>query len=60
MVRNFLNPLQRVLGSYHGPFLDGHDSDWILHERERLYSFYVRGLTLLMHAFAVEKRYNYR
>lgn len=49
--------LQKALGRYRGPFLDGHDADWILRERERLYSFYSRGMTLLMRALARYGRY---
>lgn len=49
--------MQTALAGYRGPFLEGHDAEWILRERERLHSFYVRGMTLLMHVLAREGRY---
>jgi DNA-binding SARP family transcriptional activator len=42
---------------YAGVFLEGHDSDWVLRERERLHCLYIRGLTLLMHDLSREARY---
>jgi DNA-binding SARP family transcriptional activator len=46
-----------ALAGYHGPFLDGHDGEWILQERERLHCLFVRGMFELMRHAAVEGRY---
>lgn len=34
--------LETAIRNYAGPFLEGEDADWILEERERLHSLYVR------------------
>jgi DNA-binding SARP family transcriptional activator len=34
--------LEAAIRNYAGPFLDGENADWILEERERLHSLYVR------------------
>ncbi|MCP4308633.1 MAG: hypothetical protein GY788_27920 [bacterium] len=49
--------LQKALEGYRGPFMDGHDSDWILRERERFYSFYIRGMVLTVRVLARNGRY---
>jgi DNA-binding SARP family transcriptional activator len=40
------------LSDYHGPFLDGYESDWVLPERSRLEDLYCRGLKLKMRDLA--------
>lgn len=40
--------LQEGLGRYEGPFLEGEDADWILEERERLHSLFVRAAANLV------------
>jgi DNA-binding SARP family transcriptional activator len=52
-----LKRLDRAIGLYAGPFLDGDDDDWILEQRERLHCLYVRALTELMRWFAGQDRY---
>jgi DNA-binding SARP family transcriptional activator len=49
--------LEMVVESYEGPFLDGEDADWILQERERLHSLYVRALVELMRHYGHLERY---
>ncbi len=49
--------LERALDSYEGPFLDGEDADWILQERERLHSLYVRAGMELMRRYGRLQRY---
>jgi hypothetical protein len=41
-----LNHVAAVLHRYEGPFLDGDDGDWILEERERLHSLFLRTATM--------------
>ena len=43
-----LERLTVVLNRYEGPFLDGDEGDWILEERERLHSLFVRSATLVV------------
>jgi DNA-binding SARP family transcriptional activator len=53
--------LARVAGTLHryqGPFLDGDDGDWILEERERLHSLFVRTATLLVWRLGAVERYD--
>jgi DNA-binding SARP family transcriptional activator len=40
-----LRNVTKVLHRYEGPFLDGDDGDWILEERERLHSLFLRTTT---------------
>lgn len=40
-----------------GIFLEGHDSEWVLRERERLHCLYIRGHILLMHDLTREGLY---
>jgi DNA-binding SARP family transcriptional activator len=42
-----LSMLEAAIDHYAGPFLDGEDADWILEERERLHSLYVRAASEL-------------
>jgi DNA-binding SARP family transcriptional activator len=42
---------------YGGPFLDGHDDDWILPERERLHGLFVRSTVETMRRAAMRGRY---
>src|SRR5262249_35868401 len=42
---------------YTGPFLDGHDGDWVLQERERLHCLFVRSTFELMRAAATRRQY---
>ena len=45
---NKLNHVAAVLHRYEGPFLDGDDGDWILGERERLHSLFLRTATMVV------------
>jgi DNA-binding SARP family transcriptional activator len=45
--------------AYGGAFMDGHDGDWILQERERLHCLFVRGMLELMRAAAMQRRYEF-
>jgi DNA-binding SARP family transcriptional activator len=49
--------LGRAVNLYTGPFLEEYDEDWVLDQRERLQSLYLRALTLLMRKNALENRY---
>jgi len=42
---------------YRGPFLDGHDDDWVLQERERLHCLFVRATFELMRKAAMQGQY---
>jgi DNA-binding SARP family transcriptional activator len=53
-----LGELERSVDCYSGPFLDGEDADWILEERERLHSLYIRGLSELIREYAQIERYD--
>jgi DNA-binding SARP family transcriptional activator len=53
----FLRELEYAIDLYTGPFLDGADADWILEERERLHSLYVRASTALMRHYGWLERY---
>jgi DNA-binding SARP family transcriptional activator len=54
----FLEELERATGLYTGPFMEGADGDWILEERERLHSLYVRASRALMRQYAWAQRYD--
>ncbi|HLH88326.1 MAG TPA: BTAD domain-containing putative transcriptional regulator [Xanthobacteraceae bacterium] len=41
-----LMAITAILHRYEGPFLDGDEGDWILEERERLHSIFVRTATI--------------
>jgi DNA-binding SARP family transcriptional activator len=49
--------LEAAIQSYAGPFLDGEDADWILEERERLHSLYVRAASELVSIYGLAERY---
>jgi DNA-binding SARP family transcriptional activator len=53
----FLIGLEHAVELYTGPFLDGADADWILEERERLHSLYVRASGSLMRHYGWFERY---
>lgn len=42
LARDAMEQLKSTVACYSGPFLDGDDDDWILVERERLHSLFVR------------------
>jgi DNA-binding SARP family transcriptional activator len=50
--------LADAIGRYSGPFLEGEDEDWILVERERLHSLYVRAAHELARVYAQTSRYD--
>jgi DNA-binding SARP family transcriptional activator len=52
-----LHRLQDAVDSYAAPFLEGEDSDWVLEERERLFSLYVRAANELMRELGHLQRY---
>ncbi len=52
-----VNGLVGAIESYQGPFLDGEDADWILEERERLHSLYIRAATELVRQYGRAERY---
>jgi DNA-binding SARP family transcriptional activator len=52
--------LQDIIDAVHrytGPFLDGHDDDWVLQERERLHCLFVRSTFELMRAAIRQGQY---
>lgn len=49
--------LQVNVSSISGSFMEGHDRDWILFERERMHCHYIRACSLLMHQFADMRRF---
>lgn len=51
------NRLSHALGWYEAPFLDGEDSDWILEEREKLHSMFVRAAMSLVRHFGTAHDY---
>ena len=53
-----LNSVTAVLERYEGPFLDGDDGDWILQERERLHSLFLRTATLVVCRLGLAERYD--
>jgi DNA-binding SARP family transcriptional activator len=48
LVPDKLKEIAAVLYRYEGPFLDGDDGDWILEERERLHSQFVRATLVVV------------
>ena len=50
--------LGAAVEQYAGPFLDGEDEDWVLVERERLHSLYVRAAQELARLYARMARYD--
>jgi DNA-binding SARP family transcriptional activator len=49
--------LESAIQNYAGPFLEGEDADWILEERERLHSLYVRAESELMRCYGNNECY---
>jgi DNA-binding SARP family transcriptional activator len=49
--------LESAIQNYAGPFLEGEDADWILEERERLHSLYVRAESELMRCYGNSECY---
>jgi DNA-binding SARP family transcriptional activator len=45
--------LVSALNRYEGPFLDGDDGDWVLEERERLHSLFIRTVIRVVHHLAI-------
>lgn len=56
--REVLERLERAVDLYAGDLLEGVYSDWVLRERERLRSHYLRGLSLLMRAHGSSGHYD--
>jgi DNA-binding SARP family transcriptional activator len=52
-----LSMLEAAIDCYAGPFLDGEDADWILEERERLHSLYVRAASELVSIYGLSNRH---
>lgn len=50
--------LEAAIESYAGPFLDGEDADWVLEERERLHSLFVRATSELVCIYGAAERYD--
>lgn len=50
--------LEAAIESYAGPFLDGEDADWVLEERERLHSLFVRASSELVCIYGGADRYD--
>ena len=55
---NQLNYIATVLHRYEGPFLDGDDGDWILEERERLHSLFLRTATMVVRRLGAVELYH--
>jgi DNA-binding SARP family transcriptional activator len=53
-----LKDIAAALYRYEGPFLDGDDGDWILEERERLHSQFVRGTLVVVRGLGNYSRYH--
>lgn len=53
-----LGVLEAAVESYAGAFLDGEDADWVLEERERLHSLFVRAASELVCAYGAAERYD--
>jgi DNA-binding SARP family transcriptional activator len=49
--------LESAIRNYVGPFLEGEDADWILEERERLHSLYVRAESELVRCYGYNECY---
>jgi DNA-binding SARP family transcriptional activator len=50
--------IEAAVESYVGPFLDGDDADWVLEERERLHSLFVRMASELVSSYGAAERYD--
>ena len=53
-----LRRVAEILHRYEGPFLDGDDGDWILEERERLHSLFLRAATLVVSRLGLADQYH--
>lgn len=53
----FVKELDETVDAYTGPFLEGEDADWILEERERLHSLFIRAATELARQYGRLERY---
>lgn len=53
-----LAAITTILHRYEGPFLDGDDGDWILEERERLHSIFLRTATLAVRSLGSAGQYH--
>jgi DNA-binding SARP family transcriptional activator len=53
-----LDNIAAVLRRYEGPFLDGDDGDWVLEERERLHSLFLRTATLVVRRLGAAGRFD--
>jgi len=49
--------ISSAVDGYGGPFLEGHDNDWVLQERERLHCMFVRSTFELMRTTALRGHY---
>lgn len=52
-----LATITAILHRYEGPFLDGDEGDWILEEREKLHSIFVRTTTVAVRALGAAGLY---
>jgi DNA-binding SARP family transcriptional activator len=50
-INSHVTTLEATVRNYSGPFLEGEDADWVLEERERLHSLYVRAETELLRCY---------
>ncbi len=53
-----LAAIAAILHRYEGPFLDGDEGDWILEERERLHSIFLRAATLAVRSLGTAGQYH--
>ena len=53
-----LAAITAILHRYEGPFLDGDEGDWILEERERLHSIFLRTATIAVRALGIAGRFH--
>ena len=53
-----LAAITAILHRYEGPFLDGDEGDWILEERERLHSIFLRTATIAVRALGIAGEYH--
>src|SRR5580704_7022249 len=54
-----LDTLTAILQRYAGPFLDGDEGDWILEERERLHSIFLRMALIAVRSLGRAARYDH-
>lgn len=55
--KTLISRLVHAFDTYRGPFMDGEDAEWIIEERERLHSLYVRSGTQLVRLLGSDGRY---